>query len=120
MRLLYPVSWDLSLMNWVRRLLFLNHGSHEVLTTTKSTKDTKSFIRCAIEKMGCPRMKFGVVGDNRKLSGQTLDLNSGFPTSVLNCLDRTRCFLSERNTVSFLLAALGPNCIRAYPACTMK
>ena len=61
-------------------------------------------------------MKFGVVEDNRKLTEQRRDLNDNFPIQNHDALEiKQRCPVLESNTNSFLLAALGPNYIRAYP-----
>jgi len=68
------------------------------------------------QKQGWPRMKFGVVEDNRKLTEQRRDLNDNFPIQNHDALEiKQRCPVLESNTNSFLLAALGPNYIRAYP-----
>ena len=85
-------------------------------TTTKVTKDTKIMLT---QVDGVTRA--GGTGCNPVLPEATGNCQSKGtiwyfcfrPQLRWNC-EQTCCFLLERNTVSFLLAALGPNCIRAY------
>jgi hypothetical protein len=62
---------------------------------------------------GWYRMESGIAAGNRKLSGKVCELISVFP--ALWGWQVVSLFFHERNTVSFLLAALGPNCMRAHP-----